>query len=489
MGARAFAFTAGVGAAGLVLAADFIGRFLLGFLSLPELLLNLVTAALPAPVFGVALVHLRYLGRPLTLVVIAACLLAVGGGGGLLAAAMRRRISARLVAAASALVPAALADALLLGPSGQEPTPVAVIWYSLQAAAFAAALTLMLDSVPRASGDVNRRLFLEYLGLGAAAAVLGTAVLKGLRDLAAEYLTSTPTGRVGPFGVMPAALTPTASFYVVSKNLLGDPQLDGGGWQLRISGQRKRYLGLAELKRLADAEQVQTLECISNEVGGDLMSTAAWRGVRLGSLLGLAGIAGDHRFAIFRAADGYSESLPIDVALDPGTMVALEMNGAPLPRRHGFPARLLVPGRYGMKNIKWLTSIELAATDSDGYWEQRGWSRTAVVKTTSRFDLPAIGGPHRERPVRLGGVAYAGRRGVARVEVSIDGIWTEARLEPPLGPFTWVLWTLDWEPARTGSHGLAVRAVDGDGQVQSAESTPPIPTGATGLHRIVVAVG
>jgi DMSO/TMAO reductase YedYZ molybdopterin-dependent catalytic subunit len=360
----------------------------------------------------------------------------------------------------------------------------------IQAGVYAAAAMWMLTAsrTARDGTGISRRLFLEYLGLGAAAMVVGTAVLKGLRDLAAGYLASTPTGRVGPFGNLVPELTPSESFYVVSKNLLGDPELDGASWRLEVKGARTRYLSLGELNRLVDLEQYQTLECISNEVGGDLISTALWRGVRLSTLLAAVGVSQMDRFVVFRAGDGYSDSLPLDVAQDESTMVGLTMNGSPLAQRHGFPARLLIPGRYGMKNVKWLTSVQLTNVDIDGYWQQRGWSRAAVAKTMSRFDIPGLGSTHHERPIRLGGVAYAGRRGIARVEVGIRGNWTGAALRPPLSPFTWVIWTLDWDPPGPGRHTLQVRAVDGTGAVQAADPAPPIPTGATGIQQIEVEV-
>ena len=489
-------FKAGLAAAGLALVADFAGRFLLGFLSVPELLLNLLTTLIPASLFGAALVHLRYFARPLSLVSIAIALLLAGGVGGMTLARLMRMSQDRLPrwvpAALAAVVLATCGEAALLGPSGQPLTPPSAAWMLIQAGVYAAAAMWMLTaSQPRgqAATGVSRRLFLEYLGLGAAVLVVGTAVLKGLRDLAAGYLASTPTGRVGPFGRIAPELTPSESFYVVSKNLLGDPELDGASWRLEVKGARTQYLSLGELTRLADLEQYQTLECISNEVGGDLISTALWRGIRLPTLLAAVGVRQTDRFVVFRAADGYSDSLPLDVAQDQSTMLGLAMNGSPLAARHGFPARLLIPGRYGMKNVKWLTSVQLTNTDIDGYWEQRGWSRAAVAKTMARFDVPGLGSIHRERPIRLGGVAYAGRRGIIRVEVGVRGTWTSAELRPPLSPFTWVIWTLDWDPPAPGRHTLHVRAVDGTGAIQSAEPSPPIPTGATGIQQIEVEVG
>jgi DMSO/TMAO reductase YedYZ molybdopterin-dependent catalytic subunit len=503
-------FLAGVAGAGMALLASLSARFLLGLVSIPELTASLITAWLPAPLFGAVLVSLRYVARPLLLVTLTLGFLGAGGVVGILLRPLARAARPGLPrwhplaaqpliggaawgpALALALAGAAVLASALLPASGLPVLGGSGLWLLAVSAVF---LAVYLRSLPATGGrrdrqaGVTRRLFLENLGLGAAAVVAGTAVVKGLGDLARDYLSSTPTGRVGPFGTLSDPVTPNQRFYVVSKNVLGDPALDAGSWRLEVRGRRTLLLDQARLLGMMDAGQYQTLECISNEVGGDLVSTARWEGVRLASLLAAAGIEAGHRYAVFQAADGYSDSLPLDVARDAGTIVALRMNGSILPQPHGFPARLLIPGRYGMKNVKWLTSIELAQADADGYWQQRGWSKDAVAKTMSRFDLPQPGRPHPERPIRLGGVAYAGRRGVTAVQVSVDGgPWQEADVRPPLSTFTWAIWTLDWLPA-PGRHRLRVRAVDGDGTVQPPGRDQPIPTGASGYHEIEVDAG
>jgi hypothetical protein len=175
----------------------------------------------------------------------------------------------------------------------------------------------------------------------------------------------------------------------------------------------------------------------------------------------------------------------------PEILVAYRLNGAALPDNHGFPARLLIPGHYGMKGPKWLDSIELAAAVEDGYWVQQGWDRNAVVRTTARFDVPTDGSLLRmNAPASLAGVAFAGVRGVRTVEWTSDGgkTWSPADLEPPLSPLTWVRWRATWTPDRQGGFGLMVRARDGTGQVQTPDNMPSFPSGATGYHQITVDV-
>jgi DMSO/TMAO reductase YedYZ molybdopterin-dependent catalytic subunit len=289
-------------------------------------------------------------------------------------------------------------------------------------------------------------------------------------------------------------VTPTPQFYYVSKNLNSDPSVVASGWQLQIGGlvDQPYSLGYNDLLGLPYTERYHTLECISNEVGGNLMSNASFRGVALADLLNHAGIRTGANELIFRAADGYSDSLHLSQALDPRSLVVYLINGQPLPQAHGFPARLLVPGLYGMKNGKWLTSLEVGTGSYTGYWEQQGWDREARVKMTSRIDVPADGDVLSARPTYVtyvAGVAYAADRGIAQVEVTTDGgaTWQQATLRSPLGALTWVLWEYPWTPV-AGTYILAVRAIDLDGNVQTPVQAPPLPNGASGYDAIEVAV-
>ncbi len=294
---------------------------------------------------------------------------------------------------------------------------------------------------------------------------------------------------------LPAEITPTDQFYVVSKNPPGfDPVLDGGAWRLEVQTQPGRRLTLTygEVRQLPSVRRPHTLECISNEVGGDLISNANWRGVRLRDVLERAGGVNPKAIKIvFRCADGYTESLPLAEALNADTLLVYEINGEPLPPKHGFPVRLLVPGLFGMKNPKWITKIETADFDFQGFWEKSGWTDHAVVQTTSKFTAPPrVPRPNVGEEVGVGGAAYAGERGIKAVDVSWDDgkTWQPAQLKPPLGKYTWVLWALLWKPTGPGEYRLKVRARDGSGVVQVEQPSPTLPDGATGYHAIRVRV-
>ncbi|HEU5348583.1 MAG TPA: molybdopterin-dependent oxidoreductase [Ktedonobacterales bacterium] len=295
-----------------------------------------------------------------------------------------------------------------------------------------------------------------------------------------------------PLSAQTPEVTANEKFYYVSKNFVGDPQIDGKTWKLTITGSVTNPVTLTydQLRALPAVERYHSLECISNEVGGNLMSNALFRGARLADLLDYAVIRPGANELIFRAADDYSDRLHLSQAMDPMSLIVYEINGAPLPQAHGYPARLLIPGLYGMKNGKWLTSLEVSSGDYLGYWETRGWTKEATVKMTSRIDLPTDGAVLTTKPTWIAGVAYAADRGIGRVEVSTDAgaTWHTATLRRPLGALTWVLWQYQWQPT-SGSHVLAVRAIDLDGNVQTATEAPPLPDGASGFHAVQVLIG
>jgi hypothetical protein len=289
---------------------------------------------------------------------------------------------------------------------------------------------------------------------------------------------------------LPPEITPIDDFYHVSKNFV-DPKVAEEGWSLQIGGmvERPYSLTLADIRAMPAVTETRTLACISNEVGGDLISNATWKGVRVKDLLERAGVKSGAVDLALSARDGYTESFPIEKALNGDVIAVYEMNGQPLPDKNGFPLRLLVPDIYGMKNVKWITKMDVVATDFKGFWQGQGWSDVATIKTMSRIDFPRNFDLLPSGPNKVGGIAFAGGRGTSKVEVSPDGgkTWQEAKIRRPLGPYTWVLWsaTLD---LTDGEHLLTVRATDGAGVVQSDRERPPLPDGASGFAVVRVRV-
>jgi hypothetical protein len=270
------------------------------------------------------------------------------------------------------------------------------------------------------------------------------------------------------------------------------PRVEVADWRLTLGGLVKNPLSLsyAELRALEPVDQPSTLTCISNEVGGGLTGTGVWTGVPLRALLDVAGISTAASTVVLRSVSGYAEAIPLDRALDARTLVAYGFGGQALTRAHGFPARLIVPGLYGFKNVKWLSSIDVAGQDHPGFWEERGWDPSAVVRTQSTIDTgnSALGNADRIRSknglVVLGGYAFAGIRGVSRVELNVDGAgWQPVQLQESGSDITWRPWRYEWRTT-PGEHVVTVRATDGGGVVQSSESLPPHPSGASGWHTL-----
>ncbi len=297
-----------------------------------------------------------------------------------------------------------------------------------------------------------------------------------------------------PRGPSPA-VTPTQAHYRVSKNQLWpDPRVDLATWRLDVFGlvERRLALTLDNLRAMPADASYATLACIGNRVPALAISTALWKGVRLAQVLERAGVDRRARDVVFVCADNYTDSLPIERALDPDTILAYEMNGAALPRPHGYPLRAIVPGIYGMKNVKWIEGIELVDGDYRGYWQQRGWSDTAPYRTLSRIDEPRNGdtlAPGIEHA--MSGIAFAGDRRIARVEVGISPrdatgaiVWQDASMQAELGPHAWRLWATTFTPPASGRYQMVVRATDATGQVQTRERHDSFPDGATGWHTI-----
>ena len=297
-------------------------------------------------------------------------------------------------------------------------------------------------------------------------------------------------GFEGVKAVLVPATTPTESFYITTKNFI-DPTVDGNSWKLSFHGMADNpyTITLAELKAMPSFERTETLACISNPVGGELIGNAVWKGVDFSAMIRKAKPQKGVVDVICHAADGYGDSFPLNVALNNECMLAYEMNGKPLTDKHGFPARLLVPNIYGMKNVKWITEVEFVNFDFKGYWESQGWDDVAVYNTLSRIDYPNKGRID-AKPLYIGGVAFAGNRGVKKVEVSTDGgkTWKDAQILVVPSKFSWVLWTYAWNP-QPGTYTIQSRATDGTGQVQTPKKADTYPNGATGYHTRQVRVG
>jgi len=335
------------------------------------------------------------------------------------------------------------------------------------------------------SGAVGRR-----LAAGPAGADPGTVTLPAPADPAPALPAGTEAGVPGATGFQ----TPNRAFYRID-TALAAPAVDAGAWRLRVHGlvDTEVELSFDDLLRLPLVERWITLTCVSNEVGGTLAGNARWLGYPVRDLLRRCGVASSADMVLSRSTDGFTASTPLSALTDPGrdALIAVGMNGTPLPREHGFPARLVVPGLYGyVSATKWLTDLEITRFDrAQAYWTVRGYSAQAPIRTASRIDVPRPFARPAAGPVAVAGVAWAQHRGITRVEVRVDGSgWQPARLAAAPGPDTWREWVWTWD-ATPGTHTLEVRATDSDGIVQPQQRRTPRPDGATGWHSVVVQVG
>jgi DMSO/TMAO reductase YedYZ molybdopterin-dependent catalytic subunit len=333
---------------------------------------------------------------------------------------------------------------------------------------------------------VARRDALKLLA-GGSAVLLGIGSVPLVRNVLAG--DEQPTSAAWqPSGPLPLGILTQDELYYISKNIEAfDPNLSESDWRLELRGLVKnpRSLSLVDLKSLPRVTSERTLVCISNPVGGALIGNVVWGGVRVRDLLQSAGVQPGARWVIWRSSDGYVESLPLAAALEQDVLLAFEINGEPLTRRHGFPLRVLIPDRLGMKQPKWITAIELSTTEIPGYWAERGWSRTGRIETMSRIDEPRQGRVLQAGKItQIRGVAFAGTRPISRVEVSTDGgqSWLEAQLRARRNAHTWTLWSLMWTPT-PGPQRLMVRAYANNDQQVSSER-PPLPEAATGWHTV-----
>ncbi len=301
--------------------------------------------------------------------------------------------------------------------------------------------------------------------------------------------TATMRDRVEPAPGTRLELTPNEDFYRIDINTR-PVVIDGASWVLEVDGlfENPRPLTLLDLRAYPAVTQAITLSCISNRVGGDLIGTSYWTGVRLRDVLKDLGLRPEAEALFVEGADGFYESVAMEDLMDPRTLLVYGMNGETLPVRNGFPLRIYIPNRYGMKQPKWITRIEAIDREGPGYWVERGWSTEARPHVVSVTDTVAkdhvVDGK-----VPVGGIAWAGDRGIQKVELQVDdGEWEEAILRtPPLSSLTWVQWRYDW-PVVPGRHTFRVRATDGTGALQIEEKRDVRPDGATGYHSVTVVI-
>ena len=327
-------------------------------------------------------------------------------------------------------------------------------------------------------------------GLGVLIAGGGVGLLRRLYRIATfSYDGTQYKGRI----VQP--ITPNDLFYCVTKNVI-DPRVNVDLWHLEVNGlvQNPITYRFQDLKGFNQVEQETTLMCISNGLDAGLISNAVWKGITLRDLIDPAGPMADARRVRLFGVDNYTDTIPLEKALDPATILAWAMNGVDLPHRHGYPLRAIVPGYFGEKHVKWLTRIELTGDNVKGFYETQGWGPDFMTPTRSRIDAP----DHESRfslgqlsgPIEVKGIAFGGDRGISRVEISDDDgeTWTDASIHYAGTKLTWALWTYQWRPDGPDDYTLVVRATDGEGAVQEWEEDRGPFSGVTGFHKIAVHV-
>ena len=438
---------------------------------------------------------------------IAIVLLAVAGAAGVLE--VRRPPWGRVLFGALGLVGVVAAMTRANAPLLAFAPPALAAVASVITLQFLVTRLPSTDAAPPAKRPegIDRRRFLGWAGgaaaLGVLAAVGGYALQAGTRAVTAIRDTITlpkpttnatvpPGAELDIEGLTPV-VTPNEQFYRID-TALAVPAVDPETWSLRIHGMVDQEVTLTwdELLALPLEESVTTLACVSNEVGGNLIGNAVWLGYPIRELLARANPSADADMVLSRSVDGFTASTPLAVLQDDrNAILAVGMNGEPLPAQHGFPVRMVVPGLYGyVSATKWVVDLEVTRFDAaSAYWTDRGWSAKGPIKLQSRIDVPRGGQQLTAGTITVAGVAWHQHVGIAAVDVQVDdGPWQPATLAEAISIDTWVQWRFDWE-AESGTHTLRVRATDTDGEIQTSDMQGVVPDGATGLDERSVTVG
>ncbi|HUK99564.1 MAG TPA: molybdopterin-dependent oxidoreductase [Nitrospirota bacterium] len=375
---------------------------------------------------------------------------------------------------------------------------IAIAWAYLRLHAFSATIEPDMDLEPFAQRVSRRKFLIRLAGYSATITVSGAMVgllserhsrmkLESLMPWSATHVLPNADAAVKPAPGTRPEFTSLERHYRIDINTT-PPKIDSTMWRLKITGMVEKPLSftLDDLRRYEPVHQFVTLSCISNPVGGDLIGTTRWTGVSLKSFLLDLGLKPNATHLKISAADGFFEILPLETVMaDERVMLAYAWDGVPLHEDHGFPLRIYIPDLHGMKQPKWIESIEAMDHWEPGYWVVRGWDKVAKMKATSVIDTIAVDmtiiSADQKKLVPIGGIAHAGARGISKVELRVDdGPWQTAEIRTPLSQTTWVLWRYDW-PFQQGKHNFTVRCYDGNKIPQIVEARPPAPSGASGL--------
>jgi DMSO/TMAO reductase YedYZ molybdopterin-dependent catalytic subunit len=472
---------------------------------------ELIIELLPAPLVNFGKEVLGFADKPVLLTIILAAVLMICGLAGELE--WRRRFAgAALFAVVAALGLIGISAQPGVSINAYVPTIVGLLLgYMILSILISKLQRWQASEAVAETGEAQsaaRRSFLAWTVLVGAAAVVAGITGQVLAGASTAVNTAREKLKL-PAGTQPSAATPPPGAelniegltpYVTSNDdfyridtALQVPMIDPAAWTLRITGmvQNPIQINYAELTAKPLVEHVTTLTCVSNEVGGDLAGNALWLGYPIRELLAEAKPLAGADMVLSKSHDGWSASTPLSALTDPNreAILAIGMNGEPLPIEHGFPVRMVVPGLYGFVSAtKWVTSLRVTTyAEEQAYWTPLGWSPRGPIKLASRIDVPRKS-TIEPGAVVVAGVAWAQHTGISTVEVQIDqGAWQPAQLADTVGPDTWRQWKFEWL-ATSGTHTLTVRATDANGMLQIAEVAPPAPDGATGYHSIKVKV-